>query len=102
MTRRLRSGFRIQAVLAATLLAALSAAAGAGDAFLIAAVTSDTNETAAAAPADTNSLFLDIKPVLARKYAGIDTSALLARIQERQKWGEKDERLLEAEGIIHW
>ncbi len=49
-----------------------------------------------------NALFLDIKPVLAHNYAGIDTNALLARIQERQKWGEKDDRLIEAEGIIHW
>ncbi|MEO7777836.1 MAG: tetratricopeptide repeat protein [Fibrobacteria bacterium] len=48
------------------------------------------------------ALLLDIKPVLAHNYAGIDTAALLTRIQERQKWGEKDERLSEAEGILHW
>ncbi|MDB5105059.1 MAG: Tetratricopeptide repeat-containing protein, partial [Fibrobacteres bacterium] len=52
--------------------------------------------------ADTSSLFLDIKPVLAHSYPGIDTASLLARIQERQKWGEKNELLMEAEGIIHW
>lgn len=51
---------------------------------------------------DTSSLFLDIKPVLAHGYAGIDTAALLARIQERQKWGERNDRLTEAEGILHW
>jgi tetratricopeptide (TPR) repeat protein len=101
MTKGLRSGFRTQAVRVAILLA-LSRVVGAEEPFLLAAVTAPTSETAEAAPADTNSLFLDIKPVLARNYAGIDTAALLARIRERQKWGEKNDRLLEAEGIIHW
>jgi tetratricopeptide (TPR) repeat protein len=41
-----------------------------------------------------------IGPVRAHAYAGADTAALLARIQERLKWGEKDERLIEAEGIL--
>ncbi|MDQ2999922.1 MAG: tetratricopeptide repeat protein [Fibrobacterota bacterium] len=54
------------------------------------------------AASDTSSLFLDIKPVLAHSYAGIDTAALLVRIQERQKWGERNDRLIEAEGILHW
>jgi Flp pilus assembly protein TadD len=47
------------------------------------------------------SLLNDIGPVLAHAYPGIDTLALLGRIGERLKWGEKDERLIEAEGILH-
>jgi tetratricopeptide (TPR) repeat protein len=43
---------------------------------------------------------LDLRPVLARTYPGIDTTAMLKRIEERIKWGEKDERLIEAEGIL--
>ncbi|MEO6098129.1 MAG: tetratricopeptide repeat protein [Fibrobacteria bacterium] len=101
MTKGLRSGFRIQAFWVATVLAALPVA-GSEVPFLLAAVTSSASESGETSKADTNSLFLDIKPVLVRKYAGIDTAALLARIQERQKWGEKDDQLLEAEGIIHW
>src|SRR5690606_308866 len=51
---------------------------------------------------DTGSLHSEIRPILARSYAGIDTAGMLARIQELQKWGEKDDRLIEAEGILHW
>jgi tetratricopeptide (TPR) repeat protein len=54
------------------------------------------------AAAKANALLLDIKPVLAHNYAGIDTNALLARIRERLQWGEKNDQLVEAEGIIHW
>lgn len=96
MTNRARSGYLLQVLWGAALMAAH---ASAGEPVTPAAT--ETPESSAA-PKDTSSLFLDIKPVLAHSYAGIDTSALLARIQERQKWGEKDERLIEAEGIIHW
>ena len=46
-------------------------------------------------------LLSDIAPVLAHAYPGIDTAAMLIRIQDRIKWGEKDFRLIEAEGILH-
>lgn len=55
------------------------------------------NDSAAAL---SQRLLSDITPVLAHAYPGLDTAALLSRIQARLKWGEKDFRLIEAEGII--
>lgn len=95
MTNRIRSGSIVPAAFS-MLLAAYTCGAGAQ------AADAPTAPTAEAVATDTSSLLLDIKPVLNHDYAGIDTNALLARIQERQKWGEKDERLIEAEGILHW
>src|SRR4051794_6614435 len=40
--------------------------------------------------------------ILSRSYSGQDTSALLSKIQDKMKWGEKDERLIEAEAILLW
>ena len=59
-------------------------------------------DTMDVSPADTGTLIRDTKAVLTRNYPGIDTVALIARIQERLQWGEKDDRLIEAEGILHW
>lgn len=53
-------------------------------------------------PADTGALIRDVKAVLTRNYAGVDTVALIGKIQERLQWSEKDDRLIEAEGILHW
>ncbi len=100
MSKRFSSGSRIPAALVAALVFAvpsLHAAENLAVGAMFAAADAPADSSA-----DTSTLLLDIKPVLAHSYAGIDTSALLARIQERQKWGEKDERLMEAEGIIHW
>ncbi len=90
MTIRNRRGKLLRTVL---LISLLMASAALGE--IAPVVAEDATRSAEA-------LLLDIKPVLSHNYAGIDTSALLARIQERQKWGEKDERLSEAEGILHW
>lgn len=97
MAKRFRSGSRIHAAWVATFLMSLVSAFGAETSAAAASA-----ESAEASPTEAGSLLLDIKPVLIREYPGIDTTALLARIQERQKWGERDERLAEAEGIIHW
>src|SRR4051812_8928064 len=99
MLNRARSGSHIQAALAAALLSAVVTAASPSQVEVSPGTeASDTTLSAA----DTSTLLLDIKPVLAHSYPGIDTAALLARVQERQKWGEKDDRLIEAEGILHW
>ncbi|HKP96708.1 MAG TPA: hypothetical protein VJ385_13205, partial [Fibrobacteria bacterium] len=99
MTNRDRSGHILQAAWVATLLVAYPYAGETGS-----AGSQGVREIReeAAVNADANALFQNIKPVLAHSYAGIDTAALLARVQERQQWGEKDERLIEAEGILHW
>jgi Flp pilus assembly protein TadD len=104
MAKRFRSGSRIHAAWVATMLLAPYPVSGADKDLALPTVTAAAADpvTGEDAPSDTSSLLLDIKPVLIRKYPGIDTSALLGRIQERQKWGERDERLAEAEGIIHW
>lgn len=61
----------------------------------------DDPDTTGDAAASAGALPAETRAVLAHAYSGLDTNALLARIQERLKWGEKDERLIEAEGIIH-
>jgi Flp pilus assembly protein TadD len=101
MLNRPRIGTRLLAAWALALIASAPALSGP----VTRAPSAD--EAKDASPADSaaeraNALLLDIKPVLAHDYAGIDTAALLGRIQERLKWGERDDRLVEAEGIIHW
>jgi len=93
MLYRPRIGIRLLAALGLSLLACVSAVRAAdGDAT---AVAGDSAKAPSAA------LLQDIRPVLARAYPGIDTIALLGRIAERLNWGEKDERLIEAEGILY-
>ncbi len=66
------------------------------------AANGDATPTAGDSDAGSSEAILqDIRPVLAHAYPGIDTSALLGRIEERLKWGEKDEQLIEAEAILH-
>jgi tetratricopeptide (TPR) repeat protein len=98
MTNRPRSGTGRLSALAAALCIALPSSGETAEP----PATAKVEAVAEADASDTNSLFLDIKPVLAHGYAGIDTSALLLRLQERQKWGERNDRLIEAEGILHW
>jgi tetratricopeptide (TPR) repeat protein len=69
----------------------------------------DLNETdstelskTTSASQDTGSLLKQVKAVLTRNYPGIDTAALIAQIQQKLQWSEKDERLIEAQGILHW
>jgi tetratricopeptide (TPR) repeat protein len=91
MRIRSRKGTRLLAACGIFLLASVSVRAAYGDAI---------DAAGNPAPAD-GSLLADARAVLAHSYPGLDTNALLARIQERLKWGEKDERLIEAAGIIH-
>lgn len=103
MAKRFRSGCRVQAAWVAAMLITLHPASGSGPVSALAPATeAAVTVTGEGSASDAGSLLLDIKPVLARDYPGIDTAALLARIQERQKWGERNELLAEAEGIIHW
>jgi tetratricopeptide (TPR) repeat protein len=51
---------------------------------------------------DNGLLIKDALLVLTGNYPDIDTVGLIAKIQERLQWGEKDDRLIEAEGILHW
>ncbi len=62
----------------------------------------DGNEEGNVSAAEVKSLIKDVNKVLTRNYPGIDTTALIKRIQTRLQWGEKDDRLIEAEGILHW
>lgn len=78
--------------------AALALSAG----FLVAPASAASPAPADAPAADAGALLADIRPVLAHAYPGLDTAALLARIEERLQWGEKDERLIEAEGILRF
>ena len=48
-------------------------------------IVDESGEATAESGVDTNSLNRDIKKVLARNYAGLDTTALLSRIQERMR-----------------
>ncbi|MBW8889272.1 MAG: hypothetical protein JF616_16075 [Fibrobacteres bacterium] len=93
MFYRPRIGIRLLAAWGLSLLACVSAVRAAnGDA------TAAAGDSAAGSSA---ALLQDIRPVLAHAYPGIDTIALLERIAGRLKWGEKDERLIEAEGILY-
>lgn len=92
MRIRSRTGNTLLAACGLFLLASLSVRAAYGDPM--------DAEGGNPAPADA-SLLADSRAVLAHRYPGLDTNDLLARIQERLKWGEKDERLIEAAGIIH-
>ena len=53
-------------------------------------------------PAYAEAFARQVDSVLAGNYRGADAAALLARVQEKLKWGEKNDRLLEAEGILIW
>ncbi len=61
-----------------------------------------SNVAAQVAPPEAEALNREIQTVLTHHYAGIDTTGLLGRIQERLQWTEKDQQLVEAEGILHF
>jgi Tfp pilus assembly protein PilF len=64
---------------------------------------SNSQATSASAPAPANPEFVrGIDAVLSRSYFGLDTSALLSKVREKLHWGEKDERLVEAEAVLLW
>lgn len=60
------------------------------------------NQVKGGTSSDTSALYQDVKLVLAQNYSGLDTASLISKIQAKLQWSEKDDRLIEAEGILHW
>ncbi len=58
--------------------------------------------THAAGEADVAAQEKILDKILAGEDAGIDTTAFLEKLDQRLEWGEKDERLVEARGILRF
>lgn len=52
--------------------------------------------------AESSPLLRDAAAVVSGRFEGIDTATLFTGIQEKAKWGEIPDRLLEAQGILLW